>query len=571
MMNSSHSDDDQRGDGSFAPPQREGEILQDWVPLTESLEWRLGQRFWHQSGSTAFLNGHVPYKITNDGNLSRKAAELLFGRLIEAEAAGTLEEKIYVLELGVGTGLFARYLLDAFRALCLEREKNYYDRLTYVATDRSERCLSDLRRHGVLSEHSDHCEICIADALSAGFGLDAGGVFFRAIFLNYVLDSLPSTILKKNEDGLTELRIRTRLPPGIDLRDYTSLGLSELIDMMELNEPSAYRQLTDLSRIFTLRFDYQQVPIDEVPYGNDIIHLAPAGACVLHNYGAIQCLTQALRLLRRGGFLLVSDYGDSPFDRSAGVYRYQRFGGASAMGLNFPFLRIYFERQVECQWIEPGSDYPRLWVRLVGHDLPSMIRDQFQDLFGEAAFDALYAPTARARESAEAGRDAEARERFQIALRLQPRNWALMEETAGLLTFKLSDYAAGLEMTATALKINPISPGLWNTHGDCLYYLERRDEAHAAYLRALELDPEDVRARYNLSYTLSHRSDQSSALKMIAEALEKDRKGKYADRLLRRQSEILTHLRRIREAEAYWTAKRFEGREADGIGVPFVG
>ena len=546
-------------------------MIQDYVPLTESLEWRLGERFWRQCGSTAFLNGHVPYKITNDGNLSRKAAELLFEQLTEAEADGTLEKRIRVLELGAGTGLFARYFLDALRALCLAHEKDYYDRLTYVATDRSDRSLSDMRRHGILAGHSDHCEIRIGDALTAGFGLERRDVSFRAIFMNYLLDSLPSTVLKRDEEGLREMRIRTALPPGIDLNDYTSLGASDLVDRIESKDPAVYRQMTDLSRIFTFRFDHFPVSFDRIPFGLEVFRLAPSGACILHNYGAIQCLTYAIDLLRDGGFVLASDYGDSPFDRDAEIYRHQRFGGSATMGLDFPLLRNYFERHVECQWVEPAGAYPRLWVRLIGRNLSSTAPARFQDLFSRSAFESLYTPTARGRELAREGHFEEAREAFQQALSLQPWNWALLEEMADLLTFKLSDYEAGLETTGRAIEINPIGPGLWNTHGDCLYYLERKDEAHEAYLRALELNPDSVRARYNLSFTLSHRADQDAALKIIAEALEKDRKGKYVERLLRRQSEILNHLNRVREAQASRTANRIKNRKADDVDATSVG
>jgi hypothetical protein len=50
-------------------------------------------------------------------------------------------------------GLFARYFLDSMQALCRKHGKDYYDRLTYIAADRSERMLQDVLRHGVLSRH----------------------------------------------------------------------------------------------------------------------------------------------------------------------------------------------------------------------------------------------------------------------------------------------------------------------------------------------------------------------------------------------------------------------------------
>jgi hypothetical protein len=86
----------------------------------------------------------VPFVINNDGVLSRQAAELLFTSLVEAEKTAPLEPRIFVLELGIGVGLFARFFLDAFKALCAQHAKNYYRRLTYVAGDRSERMLAGM-------------------------------------------------------------------------------------------------------------------------------------------------------------------------------------------------------------------------------------------------------------------------------------------------------------------------------------------------------------------------------------------------------------------------------------------
>jgi hypothetical protein len=101
-----------------------------------------------QKGSEAFLHDHaaVPYVINNDGSLSVAAAGLLFCAIREAEQAGALEQEIRVLELGVGAGLFARLLLDAFRGLCRQHGLDYHDRLCYVAGDHSERMLRDAWR-----------------------------------------------------------------------------------------------------------------------------------------------------------------------------------------------------------------------------------------------------------------------------------------------------------------------------------------------------------------------------------------------------------------------------------------
>src|SRR5439155_13602338 len=111
-----------------------------------------------------------------------------------AETAGPLPPDLFVLELGIGVGLFARYFLDAFRDLCDQHHKDYYDRLTYIAADRSERMLLDVARHGVLANHPGRYCLRLVDALDpAPLARD---LMFRgqaarplqAVFLNYLLD-----------------------------------------------------------------------------------------------------------------------------------------------------------------------------------------------------------------------------------------------------------------------------------------------------------------------------------------------------------------------------------------------
>src|SRR5262249_5160836 len=110
-------------------------VLEDYRPLAESLDWRLGQEYLRKRGSLAFIGdpAPVPFVVNNDGALSIRAAEVFFASLVEADAAGALPRDIFVLELGVGVGLFARFFLDRLRHLCDEAGRDYYDRLTYIA------------------------------------------------------------------------------------------------------------------------------------------------------------------------------------------------------------------------------------------------------------------------------------------------------------------------------------------------------------------------------------------------------------------------------------------------------
>src|SRR5262245_58762994 len=142
-------------------------VIQDFVPLADSLEWELGQQYLKERGNKAFISdaSPVPYVINNSGELSRNAAEVFFANLVEAEKAGELEDDIFVLELGIGVGLFARFFLDQFEQLCDDHHRDFYERLTYIAGDKSYRMLIDVLRHGVLGNHRGRCRIRAADAM----------------------------------------------------------------------------------------------------------------------------------------------------------------------------------------------------------------------------------------------------------------------------------------------------------------------------------------------------------------------------------------------------------------------
>jgi hypothetical protein len=162
------------------------------------------QAYLSARGSKSFIQdaSQIPYAINNDTTLSGNAAELVFQSLVAADAAGTLEPDIFVLELGVGVGLFARYFLDAFRHRSAAEGKDYYERLQYVAGDYAGRMLLDACRHGIFANHPGRYLLRPVNALDPEAGLRDDPLLgslerpFRAVFLNYLLDCLPATVLK---------------------------------------------------------------------------------------------------------------------------------------------------------------------------------------------------------------------------------------------------------------------------------------------------------------------------------------------------------------------------------------
>ena len=122
--------------------------------------------------------------------------------------------------------MFARFFLDHFQQLCDKHKKDFYDRLIYVAADRSQRMLTDVIRHGVLTNHPGRYRLRTVDAMCPEKHLPNDAAFedhprkerpFRAVFLNYLLDCLPASVLQFDGDQIKELHVRTCVARNVKL------------------------------------------------------------------------------------------------------------------------------------------------------------------------------------------------------------------------------------------------------------------------------------------------------------------------------------------------------------------
>ena len=657
----------------LAHSQSSREVIQDYCALAESLEWELGQQYFRERGNKAFIGDTipVPFLINNDGTLSRNAAEVFFTSCVEAEKAGEwktaapspltplprgggegnadvgqspFSPDIFVLEIGIGVGLFARFFLDHFRDLCREHKKDFYDRLCYIAADRSERMLHDLLRHGVLREHAGHYRVRVVDALepeknlrrdamfnvaislremkagseaegeasqsiAEGTGESAGqaatphaereGYLFRAVFLNYLLDCLPAAVLEFKDDQVNQLCVRTCLARNIKLAEHTDMSAEALRQRAKVcsgngdrpskpsgsvpvsdkddrpSKPSgsvpvsekARDELMEVYHLFASEYDYRAANPKQIPYGDFAVDFGKRhGKRLMHNYGAIQCVERLLDLVHPSGFILMNEYGMNKVGRDD-EYEHQRFSMATAVGLNFPLLMAYFEESKtgsdprsqagqtpfshRLRWAVPVAGESRgIETRLLGHQPADETVIKFHELFSRHVQKELEEPVQQARASLQAGRFEMAANFYQKALEKQPRNWFLMGEISAFLTFQMRDPKAGIDMAKLALAQNPTcSAELWNTLGDGLYECGRTAEARSAYLKALAVNPSDVRARHNLVWVYTRERNYEKALQMVGEALAHDKTGQLRERLLHKQNEILALAARQHQQE----------------------
>jgi hypothetical protein len=524
-------------------------VLQDYRPLAESLEWELGQEYYRHHGSLAFISDPdpIPFLIHNDGNQSIRVAEVLFTSLVVSEAEGKLEDEIYVLEMGIGVGLFARYFLDWFQHLCDQAGKDYYDRLCYVAADRSPLMLRDAGRHGIFQNHPGRYRFRVADALCPARTLLADPDIarlaprpFRAVFLNYVLSCLPPTVLKQEGQQVQQLHVRTFLPPGANWQHMLQVSPHELHQMAASPNPEQRRNLLAIYPLVLWEYQFRPVEGERIPFTDfamDQVELSE-GKPLLHNYGALICLEATLELLAEGGIILISDYGQ-PSD-TAEEFQHQRFSQSTAVGINFPLLERYFSMHNRVSWNKPPSDDASVNSRLLMHRPQPEVVARFEKCFGGSAREWLDEPAKRAREAGAIGRLQAALVQYREALSRQPFSWVLMNEVAHFLTFNAGNPKAGLEMSLVALQHNPgCAAALWNSKGEILFLLGRLGEAGLAFERALEINRDDPRAHSNLALLHTQIGEYREALVDLAEGLAVDRAGMFREWLLDKQVEIL--------------------------------
>jgi tetratricopeptide (TPR) repeat protein len=540
-------------------------IVEDFRPLSQSLDWRLGQIYFSKYGQTAFSSGDVPFAVHNDGRLSALAAEMLFTSVLEAERSGGIGRSIVVLEIGVGSGLFACFFLDRFQQLCRESGKDYYDRLCYVASDKHHRMLDDLSTSGLLDAHRGRYRLVTFDASQTGAELSAlvgGGErppTLRGVFLNYLLDCLPFSVLRIEGPDARELWSRAYLARGVNPEEYGRLTTDDIL-AYAASDDVALDTLVDLYPLLAFEFEYRRCDSSTVPHLEVARQLVTMQApYVLHSYGAIALLSRLLPLLGAGGFVLISDYGPLDAAHKSIGEPYQHFSGSTAVGVNCSELQEVFSGRPDAEWVEPGDDGDSNRFRLLGTRLSPVTTEQFRRFYSRASVEAREERLIRARIHIKEGRMEAALASYRDALAKEPGNWVILTEVANFLLHNFGQPTHALEIAEAALAINRHHPDVWNVWGDCLFALGRYEEAHRAFEEALKLHPASVRARFNLVHTYSQRGDFASALRMVADGLSIDRKGDFRERLLQRQSELLNRISRLEQQRQRMLADRFAG------------
>jgi len=587
-------DQSETGQPKTDEPKAEPPVLQDWVPLTQCFDWHLGQIAFQQRGSQAFTTNEVPNLINQGGMSAYRAAEVLYANCAEADAAGTLEDDIWCVEMAIGLGLHSLQLLDRFQEICKRNERDYYDRLTWYATDITPKMLHDARDHGVFERHEGRVVLAGLDALlpetlirlEDGESVELTGKV-RAIFHTYMLCVLPANVFRRTELGADAqnrvvwgiLMARTVLRHHEALGSFTDLDVPTIRAMIESGEAGHHLKLTHLYPLLDL--DLTLAPLDEASHP-DLWELeriaqvieqnidkpeeaeAEHHTWVLHSAGAMQSLAGSLNALRPDGFLLYRDYGPASAKAANGTHLYQHYGATTAIGVNHFALDTWLE--------EPGEDgKQRAWVtapegegesaiktRLVSPVALKATSESFVRQFDPKDFDALTEQIQKAHQALQ--QPAQAMEHYRLALAMERDNWALLSEAAEVALRYVRNLEMAHMLVNEVLRINPwYCAAAWNLLGDVFWFAEDVDRSEAAYEEAVKCNPEHYRGYFNLYTIHRQRGRYDKAVEMAAMALAMDRAGNEGERTAAALEDATRLLRKQRKLAIEWRKARHAG------------
>jgi len=495
-----------------------GDVLEPFGPIWDSARLRLARASWASADLNVFAQLDVPYTGTSSGRLSEDAVHVVL-----ASWQGTAP--LHVLELGAGSGMFARLFLDALARIAPE----VYATARYIVTDGSAALLEAQRREGVFAAHAGQVEARVLDITGDWGGIGA----FDAILGTYILDSLPFDLLAVRDGETWRRETRGVLDDGGAEADALRAALAEGGDLAPFRH---------LAPFIALQTRHVRTPRDDLPHGATLP--GTTGGEVLpyvHCHGALDCLDRALSHLRPGGVMVFSDYGHlEPFGPHDMV-EFQSYGEAASVGLNFPQIEAAVAARGDVRLFKPQDSSGNLHTRVVQR-LPSPdLSDVVEDRYGALRLTALTAPCEVAREFLRGRMFEVARGLYAKALALEPQNWALMQEIAAMLAGS-GDAQAAADMAAEGLALNPLSAELWRIKGVAHLDLEARAEARAALTRAVTFAPASAAGWAALARLEIVEGNSRAALLALAEAMAADRDGDLRDELLGFQQKALTGL-----------------------------
>ncbi|HIP23033.1 MAG TPA: hypothetical protein EYG79_05490 [Rhodobacteraceae bacterium] len=495
---------------------QKGHPVESFQPIWDSAAMRIARSAWVDCGLEVFLQMDVPYGATSSGRLSDDAVQLLL-------ETGPKDHPCRFLEIGSGSGIFAKLFLDALKAQVPE----IYATCTYVVTDGSAKMLESQAEYGVLSEHADHIETVVFDAGAPW--PDGFNAAFDGVFGSYILDSLPIDILSVGANGIRQMQARSTLPAAHEA----------LQDALKI--PGNAHLAAFLPMAKNLQIQTRHIEAGPLPYEAALPQAKGEDTPMVHCHGALACMENIANSLRPNGFAMLSDYGTLTPREPSEQIGFQNFGASAAAAVNFHQLDGWFAKG-KTAYLKPDAEKGHLITRVLYNGDKNDLFELVDLLFGLARQQALRLPVEAAREMLRANAFETARQLYGKAMALQPNNWSLAEEVAELLLLGAKDYKDAISLAEFGLSLNPLAPNLHRIVAQARYHLGDISGAASAVATCLRLSGASPQSRLLQAQIQVESEDTGGALISIAKGLAIDKEADQREALVQLQNEILIEI-----------------------------
>jgi hypothetical protein len=355
-----------------AQPDHDRLALEDFRSLRSSIVWDFNRLYWTRLKDWEDATG-TGYEQAlpggqSDGHLPQAIADSVgdFWTLLrDMEAKKQLPPEIFMLELGVGTGMRCGLWLDKFRELDARRESNYYPKLRVLLGDYSLATLD--KSKPAVREHADLCSFLVLDAIDPLKTLSFLRHKILQVHSTNLYDNLPDEEVVRRDGKIYFVQVRAYIP----IADVTRLCTTYDIRVDKLNSTvhrlleGAFEDLGVRSRGVafwqdvwkTIRLEERLVHLEDLPdfpfpQGldaaklEDILQEAPSDLRFHLSSGAMESLINTLPLLHPRGYLQVQDI----FVTDLAAYRVGFYGPGKLEGsllnwVNGALLKEVAERQ----------------------------------------------------------------------------------------------------------------------------------------------------------------------------------------------------------------------------------
>jgi hypothetical protein len=346
--------------------------LEDFQSLRTSMVWEFNKLYWARlhdwekatgKGYEQALPGGV-----SDGHQPESIAESVseFWTLLqELDSRKQLPPELYLLEIGVGSGVRSGLWLDKFRELDRERATNFYPQLRMLLGDYSLATLEVSKP--AVKDHLDLCSFLVLDALNPIKTLSHLRHKILQVHSTNVYDNLPDEEVVRRDGRLYFVQVRSFLPMTEVARMSAEFGIpmgkfraavNRLVegDLDDLGKRergvSFWRQVWKALRLEERLVCLEDLPDFPFPEGldapklEDILQEAPSDLRFHLSSGALESFVHTLPLLHPRGYLQVQDIFVTDFDQyRMGFYGPGKLDGSLLNWVNGALLKEVAERE----------------------------------------------------------------------------------------------------------------------------------------------------------------------------------------------------------------------------------